>query len=146
MAPSHDLGTSVSDQSVLRLLAPLTPMYVDRASPDGVHVLQSEREGPDEAHRDEFERCVLEAIVTVDVKGRVAWPNKEGWRGVDVASATVVGDAMVEITLSETRAGNGSILDGRGRLQLHRGILCGAGIQPGARLAVVRLDSRFGRC
>jgi hypothetical protein len=59
---------------------------------------------------------------------------------MDVASATVVGDAMVEVTLNETRASDGWILDGRGRLQIHRGILRGAGIPPGARLAVVRLE------
>ncbi len=74
----------MSDEPVLRLLAPLTPMYVGRASPGDLRARWVEPARPQRIRHDNYEPCVVEAIVTVDAKGRVPWPTKDCWLAADV--------------------------------------------------------------
>jgi len=128
---------------VLRLLAPLTSAYVSRAGPERLPAQLAERARTDLVGRHGFEACVLEAIVTVDAKGRVPLPASDRGPGSDVVSVTVVSDGSIEIAFGDVGDhGDGGpwALDARGRLQLHHGVLRAAGVGPGERLAVVRLE------
>lgn len=123
----------------MQLLASMTPLYLRRA---GVEGRNRGVERPHLDHRaieDTLEPCVLQAIVTVDSKGRVPWPIRDGQLGTGVVSIAVVGNQLVEVDLcaeSQTRV---SVRDGRGRLQLPRGLLDASGFSPGDRLAIAQL-------
>lgn len=123
---------------MLRLLAPLTPIYVTRTSPDGqrVHVVAPCE--PQPIRSDGFEPCLVEAIVTVDAKGRVPLPAKDRQTAADVASAIVVEDRMIDVRFADRSSEGRSAIDPRGRLQLHHGVLRAARLAPGDRLAIVR--------
>ena len=71
----------MNSEPVLRRLAPLTSMYVRRATPEGRLLQPLERARTDYVRREGFVPCVLETIVTIDAKGRVHWANKRtaGW-------------------------------------------------------------------
>lgn len=127
---------------VLRLLAPLTSAYVSRAGPERLPARLAEHARTDLVVRHGFEPCVLEAIVTVDAKGRVPLPTNDRGPGSGVVSVTVVSDGTIEIACAVGDQGDGGpwALDARGRLQLHHGVLRAAGVGPGERLAVVRLE------
>jgi bifunctional DNA-binding transcriptional regulator/antitoxin component of YhaV-PrlF toxin-antitoxin module len=129
----------LTGEPVMQLLAPMTPLYLRRA---GVEGRSRGVEQPHLDHRatdDALEPCVLQAVVTVDSKGRVPWPIKDGRLGAGVVSIAVVGNHLVEVELcggSQTRV---SVPDGRGRLQLPRGLLEASGFSAGDRLAIVQL-------
>lgn len=130
----------MTNKPVMHLLAPMTPVYLRRAGVDRPRH-EEERRYPDEINHDITEPCVLQAVVTVDSKGRVPWPISDEQLGAGVPTMAVVADNLIEVTLCSSRGALPSIPDGRGRLQLRRGVLEAAGISPGDRLAIVLLDA-----
>jgi hypothetical protein len=129
----------MTNKPVMHLLAPMTPLYLRRAGVDRPRH-EEERRYPDEIAHDITEPCVLQAVVTVDSKGRVPWPISAEQLGAGVPSIAVVANDLIEVTLRDSPEAPLSVPDGRGRLQLRRGVLEAAGISPGDRLAIVLLD------
>ena len=126
------------DDQVLRLLAPLTAAYVERAGPAVPRHQPVEHEAPSSGGA-EFRSCLLRAVVAIDPEGRVPWRFLEG-PDRHRATAIDVAEGMIRVTVGG-RAGARLVQpDRQGRLKVPQGLLRAAGLHLGDRIAVVQLE------
>lgn len=125
--------------SVLDALATVRSTYLQRACPQRrVEGNDSARPGDGELGR--YLPCAVVAIVSIDAKGRIAWPP-------DATIPRPVVELGTALSL-EVRPGQPGDreprLDGRGRLRLPHGLMKAVHMQPGDRVVIVRQAARDG--
>ncbi len=142
----------VAPSPVLDLLRPLVSAYMTRADRRPEAPTNCDRAAPEQGT---YESCVVESIVRVDGKGRVAL-------GAELSEPGPVAICIDGHLQGALRADGTTrhAIDARGRLLIPHGILRTAGMEPGERVAIIRqpgvaglvlvaarcLGVRVGRC
>lgn len=134
----HRLDGRRGTGPVMQHLSRLTAVYITRAEPTGQPSATATHSPALAGRLGRFDPCVVEAVVTVDSKGRVPLPASLR-AGDDATTMIVVGTTDAAVSVDVGPVGIPCPLDGRGRLTLRQGVLCAAGISPGDRLVIVRL-------
>lgn len=119
--------------SVLDSLAVMASTYVRRAGPGEPAARADQLSQAEPAAQ--FVPCRVQDIVTIDNRGRVAWPSElDGVRSFRTDGATIRAVLVKEAT------GRAARIDQRRRLQVPFGVLAAAGMRPGDRVVIAVLD------
>lgn len=129
----------VPGQSVLDLLAPHRAAYVRRVVGPSQSTARHHR-ASGHIVSEPYAPCSIEAVVTVDPKGRVPWPR--GVQSSEAATLKLGAGLMIEVTFGEATSSRTRLIDRRGRLQLPLGLMRAAGIRTGDRVAIIRRADR----
>lgn len=129
-------------QSVLEILGPLTSNYLQRAT-GRTEVELPHYPGDPHVVSGSYAPCFVEALVTVDSEGRIAWP-RDLEPGIRRVSIYLADGPTLEIAIEPQASLRVQAVDRRGRILLPAGILHTARIRPGDRLAVIRRPERDG--
>lgn len=124
---SHDVP------SVLDALAPVRSGYLQRACPQ-LRVDGNDSPPPVAGELERYLPCAVVAVVSIDGKGRIAWPQ-------DAAISKPVVELGAGLSLEVRHEQPGDLepcLDGRGRLHLPHGLIKAVHMQPGDRVVIVR--------